>query len=320
MAPSASGSGKLLRLPARGRLLCASDLHGNLRDFLAVAALYEQLQRTRDQGNQGDPADEVYLLFLGDLLHGPYLSLEQWQSDEKSLPLLRGRPYRDQSPALLLGLSELMARHPRRVYTLLGNHEHAHIGGPRTSLFARDEAVALEQRLGVEASLWLNGFLKALPLWALAPCGVLFSHAAPGAELKQLEDLETIDYRRYAPPRENLRTTKSGAAAEAAARLLGQLMWSSSVSPQQARELLSRIGAHVAVYGHAVVPAGYQTIGAEQLILSSSFGMEDAHKRVLLLDLGARYASTEELRPGREILPLYPQLSGEFLARPQPSR
>jgi len=307
MAPSS----KLLRLPASGRLLVVADLHGNLRDFLSVAAMFERLGETAAFG-------EVFLLFLGDLLHGPYLPRGQWQASEKDLPFLRGRPYRDQSPAVLLGVSELMARYPRRVFTLLGNHEHAHIGGPRTSLFARDEAVALEQRLGVEASLWLASFLKGLPLWALAPCGVLFSHAAPSPELNRLEDLEAIDYRRYATPgaspsKESLRS-RGDKPTDPAARLLGQLLWGSSLSPQKAQEVLSRVGAHIAVYGHAVVPAGYQTIGDEQLILSSSFGMEDARKRVLLLDLSASYRAASELRPDVEILPLYPGLSAGLSA------
>lgn len=308
---------KLLRLPASGRLLVVADLHGNLRDFLAVAAIFERLCETTAAG-------EVFLLFLGDLLHGPYLPREQWHSSEKDLPLLRGRPYRDQSPAVLLGLSELMARHPRRVFMLLGNHEHAHIGGPRTSLFARDEAVALEQRLGVEASLWLASLLKGLPLWAISPCGVLFSHAAPSAEVARLEDLEAIDYRRYtmpgaSPSKESLRT-RTTLPPEPSARLLGQLLWGSSLPPHKARELLPRIGAHVAVYGHAVVPAGHQTIGDEQLILSSSFGMEDEKKRVLLIELSASYRSVADLRPDFEILPLYPRNAGDTLARSPHSR
>jgi hypothetical protein len=310
MAPNS----KLLRLPDRGRLLVAADLHGNLRDFLAITAMFERLRRD---------GDDAFLLFLGDVLHGPYLPFPRWQSDERNSGLgglLRGRPYRDQSPNILLELGELMTRYPGRVATLLGNHEHAHIGGPRTSLFARDEAMALEQRLGVEASLWLAGFLRGLPLWAISACGVLFSHAAPAGDLVRLQDLEAIDYRRYAPPRVTRREAGSGsdapamrngrtaAAPEPAARLLGQLLWTPAMPPQQAREVLSRAGARVAVYGHAVIPTGYQTIGSEQLILSTSFGMEDACKRVLLLDLSRSYQSTADLRPGIELLPLYPEL------------
>ncbi len=294
MAPTS----KLLRFKDHGRLLVAADLHGNLRDFLAVVAIFERLQRKEG---------EAFLLFLGDLLHGPYLPFASWKSTRQELRLLTGRPYRDQSPDILFGLSELMARYPGRVFTLLGNHEHAHIGGPRTSVFARDEAMALEQRLGIEASLWLAGLLKNLPLWAMTPCGLLFSHAAPAAELNRIEDLEVIDYRRYTATKSAKPEAGRPILPEAAARLLGQLLWASSMTPEQTRELLLRIGAHVAVYGHAIIPAGYQTIGAEQLILSTSFGMSDANKRILLVDLHARYRSVADLRPGIEILPLYPQ-------------
>jgi hypothetical protein len=293
-------SPKLLRLPNRGRLLVASDLHGNLRDFLAIVAKFERLDE--------QAPESAHLLLLGDLLHGPSLSAEQWQAAEKATPALRGRSYSDQSPAILLALSQLQERYPGRVHTLLGNHEHAHIGGPRTSLFARDETVALEQRLGVEASLWLGSFLKSLPIWALAPCGVLFSHAAPAAELGRLDELELIDYRRYILPRPKPQSQpgRSSVGGDSAARLLGQLLWTSSLTPLSAQRVLGRVGARLTVYGHAIVPAGYQVIGGQQLILSTSFGMEDDRKRLLVLDLAARYQSVGDLRAGSELLPLYP--------------
>lgn len=283
---------KLLRLPDRGRLLVAADLHGNLRDFLAIVAHFESL------------GDDAHLLFLGDLLHGPYVPLERWGEST----LLRGRPYQDQSPAILLGLVELMARHPQRVFALLGNHEHAHIGGPRTSLFAHDEAAALEQRLGVETSSWLSQFLRDLPIWAVTGCGLLFSHAAPAALLEYPEDLELIDYRRVNPPvagRLDGHGTRAGGAIDGAT-LLGQLLWTQSLGPQQADQVLARLGLHVAIYGHVVIPAGFQTIGQSQLILSSSFAMEDPYKKLLLIDLAGHYASVQALRVGHEIRPLYP--------------
>jgi hypothetical protein len=281
-------------------LLVASDLHGNLRDFLAISARFERLLEAE--------ADSAQLLFLGDLVHGPSLSAAQWQAGERATPALRGRPYSDQSPAILLALCQLQERHPGRVHALLGNHEHAHIGGPRTSLFARDETVALEQRLGVESSLWLASFLKSLPIWAVAPCGLLFSHAAPSAELGRLDELELIDYRRFILPRPTSPSQpgRSSQSGDSAARLLGQLLWSSSLTPLSAQRVLGRIGARIAVYGHAIVPAGYQQIGAQQLIVSTSFGMDDDRKRILLLDLSARYQSVADLRPGHELLPLYP--------------
>jgi len=283
---------KLLRLPDRGRLLVAADLHGNLRDFLALVAHFESL------GSDG------HLLLLGDLIHGPQLPLERWPE----YPSLRGRPYHDQSPAILLGVSELMVRHPGRVFVLLGNHEHAHIGGPRTSRFARDEAAALEQRLGIENSSWLSDFIAGLPLWAVAPNGLLFSHAAPAAIVADLLALERIDYRHYQCPRSGvLDAYRSSSEGDIdAAALLGQLLWSKSLPPLMARQVLDALGLSLCIYGHSVIPAGYQTIGVQQLIVSSSFCMEDSYKKILSLDLAAKYPSVTALRLGHEIVPLYP--------------
>lgn len=283
---------KLLRLPDRGRLLVAADLHGNLRDFLAVVAHFESL------GSDG------HLLFLGDLIHGPQIPLGRWPE----CPGLRGRPYHDQSPAILLGVSELMARFPDRVFSLLGNHEHAHIGGPRTSRFARDEAAALEQSLGIENSSWLSDFIAQLPIWAIAPCGLLFSHAAPAALLADPCDLDRMDYRRYERPTGATLDAyrRMGPAEINPAALLGQLLWNQSLPPLLARQVLDSLGLSLCIYGHSVIPAGYQTIGSQQMILSSSFCMEDAYKKILCLDLAARYPSVTVLRLGQEIVPLYP--------------
>ena len=67
---------KLLRLPAEGRLLVCADLRGNLRDFLQVVARFEALPKDR------------YLLFLGDLIHGPVAQAHTWPEE----PPWRCRP------------------------------------------------------------------------------------------------------------------------------------------------------------------------------------------------------------------------------------
>src|SRR5439155_18961715 len=128
------------------------------------------------------------LLLLGDLIHGPYLGETEWSTS-------LGRYYRDESPALLMKLSLLQERCPGRVHALLGNHEHAHVGGPKTSRFAADEAHVLEQRLGDEAAEWLRGWLASFPLWATAAdAGLLFCHGAPGGVPEDLLQLEALDY------------------------------------------------------------------------------------------------------------------------------
>lgn len=286
---------KVLRLPGHGKLLVASDLHGNYRDFLTIAHRFEQM------------GPDAHLLLLGDLVHGPYLEPDKWPKRAPYGHPLAGRPYRDESPAVLLGVQLLAARYPGRVHVLLGNHEHAHIGGPRTALFAKDEATALEQRIGIEASLHMASFFRSMPIAAWAPCGLFFTHAAPAVELLRIEDLETIDYRRYIAPRraDKARAAKSSKPGEHAARLLGQLLWEHVLPPFKAQSLLSRIHSQIAVYGHTIIPTGYQTIGFEQLILSTSFGMQDEHKTVLLVDLDEHYLTVDSLRPGIELLSLY---------------
>ena len=101
------------------------------------------------------------------------------------------------------------------------------------------QAGSLEQRLGIENSVWMASFLKTLPLWAIAPCGVLFSHAAPAAELANLSELEAIDYRRYLSPKAEARSrTKAPKPGEATARLFGQLLWEQALPPFKAQALL----------------------------------------------------------------------------------
>jgi len=58
----------------------------------------------------------------------------------------------------------------------------------------------------------------------------------------------------------------------------------------------------VVVYGHEIVAEGFSRIGDEQLILSTSFGVREARKLYLRLDLGGRYRSVADLREGVELL------------------
>lgn len=256
---------RLLRLPASGALLVAADLRGNLRDFEQVLTRFAAL------------GDTAHLLLLGNLVHGPYLPPAQF-------PASLGRYYRDESPAILLKLLLLQERAPGRVHVLLGNHEYAHLGGPRTSRFAEDEAEALRARLGREAAEHVEGMMARLPLWALAPCGLLLCHAAPRCSLTRLEDLE----RWTLADRERV----------------GPLLWSPPLQPAALRPLLLLAGVNGVVYGHEAV-RGTELIGTEQLVLASSFTQLDEDKRVLLLDLAARYPSVAALHAGREVLPLY---------------
>ena len=170
---------------------------------------------------------------------------------------------------------------PGRVFVLLGNHEHAHIGGPRTSLFARDGGSHpgaahrdRKQQLADRAS-----FVAA----ALGGdvFGLLFSHTAPGPDSQVLVTSSswtiacTVRLRVVQIPSEVGRETRptpppcwDGCSGAPACRQTWRVSpGSAGPDPQHLRTL--------------IIPAGYQTIGSQQLILSSSFGMEDAYKRSL---------------------------------------
>ena len=71
----------------------------------------------------------------------------------------------------------------------------------------------------------------------------------------------------------------------------------------------------MAIYGHDVIPEGYESIGDEQMVVSTSFGLFDSNKVYLSLDLAARYRAVHDLRVGQEILPLYPDKAPARLRR-----
>ena len=62
----------------------------------------------------------------------------------------------------------------------------------------------------------------------------------------------------------------------------------------------------MSIFGHDVIPEGFEKIGDEQIIVSTSFGLFDQNKVFLNLDLSTRYRNVHDLRVGHEILPLYP--------------
>lgn len=269
---------RLLRLPASGRLLVATDLQGNLRDFQRMLALFEE-----------SPEDSV-LVFTGDLVHGPDADTEQ------NWPDFLGTPYRDESPEVVRAFLAARERHPGRVHCLLGNHEHAHVGGPRTSKFHEDEARALEERMGPGPSGALRTLFSHLPLVAVAPNGVVLLHAAPSARLTGPEALEAVTLEGY---------SDWGIREFLDVPVLGRTLWSRMAEPEEARAFLAALGGHIALYGHDVVREGYERVGREQLCVSTSFALYDEHKVYVELDLARVYPDVQSLRDGVELKKLH---------------
>ena len=273
---------RVLRLPDHGRLIVCTDLQGCLRDFHRIVEVFAQAAAATD--------DDAHLLFTGDLIHGPHLGPDEW-------PDFLGEYYLDASGELVDELAALMTRHPGRVHALVGNHEHGHLGGPHTAKFAADEVAVLEDDLGPAASARLRAILADFALVAIAPCGAVFTHGAPAAVIESIEDVERADLSGFelGSPLEILDTP-----------VLGPILWARSAAPAAAAAFVHALGGTLCIYGHDVIPEGFERIGDEQMVVSTSFGVFDRHKVYVELDLAARYRTVHDLRVGHEILPLYP--------------
>ncbi len=273
---------RVLRLPDHGRLLVCTDLQGCMRDYRRMVELYEHALRE----HRGD----AHLLFTGDLIHGPHIDPEDW-------PDFLGEYYRDASGEVMNAYAALAARYPGRVHALLGNHEHGHIGGPHTAKFAADEVALLEQILGPSGTARLRTIIHTFALAAVSPCGAVFTHGAPAAQIDSLGELEDVDLSGagYASPLEVLDTP-----------ILGRILWARSATEAEARRFLRATGGTICIYGHDVIPEGFECVGDEQIVVSTSFGLSDSNKIYVSLDLATRYRSVRDLRIGHELLPLYP--------------
>lgn len=278
---------KVAVLPDRGVLIAATDLQGNYGDYLALRAIYEREER---DGN------EPFLLLQGDLVHGPGGEL----TAPDAWPEHLGTFYEDRSRELVLDYLEFSRT--ARTVALLGNHEHAHIGGPVVSKFHMDEAAVLDDALGDDKER-VHDFFRSFPLVGVSRAGAVFTHGAPRATARSLEDFEKLSYEGYGG------ISLGDMYHEG---VVGALLWARAASREHARALLdaTKLGDEpqsFVAFGHDVVQEGYERIGDEQLCYSTSFGLHDVNKVYLRLDLSKRYASVHDLAEGVEIRLLYPE-------------
>ena len=73
---------RVLRLPDRGRLIVCTDLQGCLRDYRRIVEVFHELM----ERTEGD----AYLLFTGDLVHGPHIEPDEWPELSYRLGLTDG--------------------------------------------------------------------------------------------------------------------------------------------------------------------------------------------------------------------------------------
>ncbi len=284
------GVSRLVELPDKGRVIVATDLQGNLVDFERVAKAFEEAAAG---------PDGAVLVVTGDLVHGPEIPERHW-------PDYLGSYFHADSVRLLERAEQLAQRHPGRVHYLLGNHEHAHVGGPVVSKFFATEALRLAQLLGAERTSWARKWIESWPLVAVARrAGLLMLHGAPNALIHSAADLEAIE---LAP---------AGGPEGVVDELLAELLWARTASTVRARTFLTAIDSRlrVALFGHDVVRGGYAIDREPLLCISTSFGCHDGDKAYVDWDLSQPAASAGQVaREG--VRPLYPECSPVYRRLP----
>src|SRR5262245_51568228 len=244
---------RVITLPSHGILVAATDLHGNLKDFRAVVARFRALQQ-----DGRDPQ----VVFCGDLVHGPAIAVDNW-------PEHLGTYYEDQTPELLDEAQRLRREFPAQVHYLLGNHEHAHLGGPRLDKFHPDEASHLERGFGAGGFEPVRRWLLSWPLVAVAPvAGLVLTHAAPHAEITSAADLDATSISGY----EHIALHDMASAGP-----LGALLWARTTTPERAYACIRALDprARVAVFGHDPIREGHLIEHEPLLCISTSFGCHD---------------------------------------------
>ncbi len=274
---------RVIQLPDRGRLIVATDVQGNVADFDRVVAAFEDAAKSKDG---------AYLVVTGDLVHGPELREADW-------PDYLGSFYHGDSKTVLSHARELTARYPGRVHYLLGNHEHAHVGGPVVSKFFPDEARRLEELLGDEGTREMRAWLRTWPFVAVAHhARLVMLHAAPHALIRGPEDLERL-------PLEGFDATSIDEMASRG--ILGALLWARTTTTERGFNFLHALDpeAKVAVYGHDVARGGFSVEREPLLCISTSFGCFDGDKLYLEWDL-AEPAESARLTAKRGLRVLHP--------------
>jgi hypothetical protein len=272
-------------LPERGTLIAATDLHGNLTDFRALVDRFLAV-------------DDPQLVLCGDLVHGPAIAAADW-------PDHLGDHYVDESARLIDEAYRLRQRFPDRVTYLLGNHEHAHVGGPMLSKFHPDEARHLE--VAHDRFEPVREWMRDWPLAAVAPAaGLALTHAAPHAVITGPADLD-------AAPLAGYERTPLHEMADSGP--VGALLWARTTTEDRAQAFLRALGCRVAAFGHDVVREGHLVEREPLLCFSTSFGCHDGDKVYLEWDLAepadsaAAVAATGLRRLHPHIAPVYRPVS-----------
>jgi len=237
----------VVRLPARGRLVCTGDLHDNtihLEKILSVARL------------DAEPDRHVY---FHELVHGENL--------------INGMDF---SHRMLVRVAELKCAYPDQVHPILANHELSQFTGGGVSKGGGDSVRlfndAIEWTFGEEADAVtraVNEFLRAWPIAIMTESGLMCSHSLPSARVMDRFD-PTI-----------LQRDLTEADYEPRAGSAYFMLWGRKHREEHLDRLAEMFGVEAFCLGHEHAEYGYKRLGRRAMILNSD------HERgaVLPLDL-----------------------------------
>ena len=263
-----------------GPVLISADIHGNYADFDRLRAIFlASVER----------GERPWWISVGDWVHGPTPDRHPILDDE-GVPLY---DYPDETPRILTELFALMDRFPE-VHSITGNHEHAHIGGMRTSKFHRDEAGYLESICAPALVAELRARFAAWPMIIRLPsCGVVIAHGAPVPGTAA--EFDAIDY--------------GGNETARAWELVRAAMTRYGFDKGEDVALLAALSDdatyRILLHGHDREELGHCPTGEAALLLCTSFGARRAYKTYAWLDRGTRYDSLADLRAGHELRRLW---------------
>ena len=278
---------KVWTIEGSGTMIVTSDLHGNMEDFLQLVSIFEQ-------------EDDAVFLSLGDLFHGPKPLPREWSNHY----LYQGRYYEDESVELMWAFLELQKKYPDRVGALIGNHEHAHVGGPLVRKFHPDESGFMEANLDEDGRKALHNLINSSALIATSTSGLAFTHGAPTPFTFNRKTLQNLRYAGY---------EFMSVAEMYESSLIGGLLWRRSASEEEVMQFLRHLNdigdypfSSLVVYGHDPSELGYSIENNHLLNLSTSFWTLKENKKYLRVSLDDIFYCTQDLTIGEHLLPLYP--------------
>ena len=278
---------KVWTIEGPGTMIVTSDLHGNMEDFLQLVSVFEQ-------------EDDAVFLSLGDLFHGPKPLPREWSNHY----LYQGRYYEDESVELMWAFLELQKKYPDRVGALIGNHEHAHVGGPLVRKFHPDESGFMETNLDEDGKRALHDLINSSALIATSSSGLSFTHGAPSPFAFNRRTLKNMRYAGY---------EFMSIAEMYETSLIGGLLWRRNASEEETCQFLRHLNdigdypfSSLVVYGHDPSELGYSIENNHLINLSTSFWTLKENKKYLRIELDDIFYCTQDILLGKHLLPLYP--------------